>query len=176
MNITLNTPPIVNVTLTAQVNSNGTPIANASILDFGPTFGVTTDGYGTVFITDPDLSYVTLTFTSSGKQRVGDYLLTGSIPSSVTGQIIPGTGILQKFGVGVSTNITGTPCIFQIQKRTAVGTFTDIAGATLSIPVGAYQASTTLAIQLGTDEELSVYYKSGGAPSNSVATIFVTPQ
>lgn len=177
MVVTLNTPPVVIVNLQMLVDSNGTPVGYADTLNFDTNFTVTADGYGTITVTDAYASFATFTFGRTGTQAVGNYLMTSdSVPGSLVGQIVPGAGIIARFGVGVSTAITGTPSVFQIQRRTAVATFADIAGATVSIPVGQFQATVTnLAILLAADQELSIYYKSGGVPANPVATIYVRP-
>lgn len=117
-------------------------------------------------------------FGRSGAQTAGSYLKTASgVPSSVVGQMLPAFASLYRLSVTVSAAITGSPAVFQLQNRTAVGTFADVSGASVSIPVGAYVASSAvLGLQLATDQQMSLYFKSGGTPVDPVATLQVISQ
>lgn len=117
-------------------------------------------------------------FSRSGSTlAAGTYFFTGNVSTSSTGQLIAGSNKIIKIAVSTSANITGSPCLVQFQRRTAVATFVDIAGASISIPVGTYSATSTgLALLIGPDWELSCYFKSGGSPSNPVVGIYLIPQ
>jgi len=118
-------------------------------------------------------------FTRAGSLNPGSYLQVGSVVSSNTGQLIPGTNKITKITVSLSGNVTNTEVVFQVQRRTGVATFTDIPGAEITIPVGSYSATAILSIDLNHDEEISVYYKTGAANSaaaNAVVGIFVVPR
>lgn len=135
----------------------------------------TINGTSVVAATTTALS---IPFSRSGSRVAGDYLLTaGGAVSSNSGQIIPGSSLLSKVGVSVSSAIAGSGAVFQLQQRTAVGTFVDIVGASVTIPVGQYQAvASSLGIQLSADTEISAYLKSGGTSVNPVLTVLAVPQ
>ena len=115
-------------------------------------------------------------FSRSGATlAIGTYFFTGNVATNSTGQLIAGTNTIIKIAASTSANITGTPCVIQFQRRTAVATFSDITGGSISIPVGTFKATATVAIPVGPDIEISCYFKSGGSPSNPVVGIYLVP-
>jgi hypothetical protein len=106
----------------------------------------------------------------------GTYLNVGTISSGVVGQLVTGTNKIVRIAITTSAAVGTAPAVFQIQRRTGVTTFSDIAGANISIPVSSYKANLLLStpVSLNADEEISAYIKSG-SPSNPLLLIFVTP-
>lgn len=113
-------------------------------------------------------------FTKDGNLTVGTYLRIGTVITSDAGHPIIGKNKLVRIRVTCATN-AGSNTVIQIQKRTALGTRTDVAGAAITIPAGTYQASAEYDIALGTDVELCAYNKSGSTLSNVVMNVFLYP-
>ena len=113
-------------------------------------------------------------FSYNGGAGVGTYLRTGSVPTNTTGQRIKGTNTVLEIDVSASANVTATTTI-QFQRRTAVSTFSNITGATVTLSAGQYTASNTgLSIPIGPDWEVSCYV-SVGSLTNPVVVIYPVP-
>lgn len=91
----------------------------------------------------------------------GTYLTINGIATNKVGQIVRGSNTLVGMTVTTSANVTGANAVIQIQQRTALNTFVDIAGASITILVGAYSATAILAVSLPANVEISAYIKSG---------------
>lgn len=104
----------------------------------------------------------------------GTYLQINGVASSKLGQITAGSNKIVRMSITSSATVTGAT-IIQLQERTAIGTFTDIAGAAITVPNGAYKASSVLSINLNTDAEISAYVKSGSI-SDVNLQVYVTAQ
>ncbi len=113
-------------------------------------------------------------FTKDGNCTVGTYLRIGSVITSDAGHPIIGKNKLVRIRITAASAV-GTNTVFQIQKRTAVSTRTDVAGASITILAGQYSASASFDIALGTDPELCAYNKSGSTASNVVMNVFLFP-
>jgi len=113
-------------------------------------------------------------FSKDGSCGVGTYLRIGSVITSDAGHPIIGKNKLVRIRITCASNV-GSNTVVQIQKRTAVGTRSDIAGASITILAGTYSASATFDIALGTDPELCAYNKSGSSLSNPVMNVFLFP-
>lgn len=117
-----------------------------------------------------------LILSKSGNCTVGTYLRAGEVVTSSTGLSIEGLNTIAKLSVTTSSNIASNT-VFQITKRTGVSTFTDISGATVTILSGSYKGeSTGLSINIGPDEEIGAYNKSGSTATNVILTINIVPQ
>lgn len=114
-------------------------------------------------------------FSKSGNASVGTYLRVGESVTSNTGMTIVGTNKIVKIVASNGSNV-GSNTVVQIQKRTAVNTFVDLAGASITIPSGSYTATiSSLSITLGLNEELSAYVKSGSTLDNPIVGVYVIP-
>ena len=113
-------------------------------------------------------------FAKDGNCTVGTYLRIGAVITSDAGHPIIGKNKLVRIRI-TAASVVGTATVFQIQKRTAVSTRTDVAGASITIPAGQYSASETFDIALGTDPELCAYNKSGSTAANVVMNVFLYP-
>lgn len=114
-------------------------------------------------------------FSKAGSAGAGTYLRVGEAVSSNTGMTIVGANTIVKLVVSNGSAV-GSNTVIQIQKRTAVNTFVDIASASITILTGAYSATSSgLSIALGTNEELSAYVKSGSSLDNPVFGVYVVP-
>lgn len=91
----------------------------------------------------------------------GTYLQINGVASNKLGQIVIGNNNLIK--ISVTTSAVTTGAVIQVQQRTGVATFVDIAGAQVTIPNGSYSANVTFAtpISLPSNVEISAYIKSG---------------
>jgi hypothetical protein len=113
--------------------------------------------------------------SKAGNAAVGTYLRVGEAVSSNTGMTIVGDNSINKLVISNGNNVASNTVV-QIQRRTAVNTFSDITGASITIPAGTYKASLDgLSITLNTDEEISAYVKSGSTLSNAVFGIYIVP-
>lgn len=100
-------------------------------------------------------------FSKAGSCGQGTYMRVGESATSVTGQLIKGSNKIVELSISNGTAVT-TNTTFQLQQRTAISTFSDIAGAFVIIPSGQYKASNTgLSISIGPDIEVSAYNKVG---------------
>jgi hypothetical protein len=117
-------------------------------------------------------------FSKSGGSGVGAYLKTGEVLTSNTGQLIRGLNYITQINASTSANQTNAGgATLQLQRRTGLNTFVDIAGATVNIPNGSFSATHTgLSISIGSDWEISCYNTGPGNVSDCVVTLFVTPQ
>lgn len=114
-------------------------------------------------------------FTKVGNTSAGTYLRTGEVITSRTGVPTRGTNKIVAIHVSTSSLCSGS-CVFQIQRRTGVSTFTDITNATVTIINGEYKAKNDpIDITLGADEEISCYYKSGSRTADPVVHVFLVP-
>ena len=114
--------------------------------------------------------------SKSGNATVGTYLRVGESVSSNTGQLIKGVNYLIEMSVSNGSNVASNT-VLQVQRRTGVNTFVDLAGASVTIPAGSYKATNTgLTISIGPDEEISAYVKSGSTLDNPILMIYCTPQ
>lgn len=116
-------------------------------------------------------------FSKDGNATVGTYLRTGVVPGGVggSGQLIQGANVLIGLDIRVASNVANTTR-YQMSRRTAVGTWADVAGAFVDIPAGGYIGTTTLAINIGPDWEVSFYNKSGSTTQNTVMVSYFVPQ
>jgi len=115
-------------------------------------------------------------FSKSGGTAVGAYLYVGQVVSSVTGQLIVGTNQMVKITAS-NGNTLGSNTVIQFQRRTGVSSFTDIVGASITIPSGSYSAHAELAtpVALGPDWEIACYNKSGSSLNNPIVLMYVEP-
>lgn len=114
-------------------------------------------------------------FSKSGNASAGTYLRTGEAVTSKTGQIIKGDNVIVEISVSNANNV-GSNTVVQIQRRTALNTFSDVAGASVTIPSGTYKGTnSSLTISFGPDEEMSAYVKSGSTLNNPVLVVYLTP-
>lgn len=114
-------------------------------------------------------------FSKSGGLSVGSYLYTGQAVSNKTGQEIAGENKIVKIGVSNAVNATADTVI-QFQRRTSRTAFSDIAGATITVPTGSFRALTILSpLDIGPDWELSCYNKSGGSLQDPVVVLYLVP-
>ena len=114
-------------------------------------------------------------FSKSGNASAGTYLRTGEAVTSATGQTIKGNNLIVEISVS-NANVVGTNTVVQIRRRTALSTFSDVVGASVTIPSGNYKATnSSLTISFGPDEEMSAYVKSGSTLSNPVLVVYLTP-
>ena len=114
-------------------------------------------------------------FSKSGNASAGTYLRTGEAVTSATGQIIKGDNLIVEISVS-NAKVVGTNTVVQIQRRTALNTFSDVAGASVTIPSGTYKGTNSgLTISFGPDEEMSAYVKSGSTLNNPVLVVYLTP-
>ncbi len=113
-------------------------------------------------------------FAKDGNCTVGSYLRIGAVITSDAGHPIIGKNKLVRIRITAASAV-GSNTVVQIQRRTAVGTRSDIAGASITIPAGQYSASATFDIALGTDPELCAYNKSGSTLQNVVMNVFLFP-
>lgn len=114
-------------------------------------------------------------FSKSGNAASGTYLRTGEAVTSATGQPIKGSNTIVEIAVS-NANVVGTNTVVQIQRRTALATFSDVTGASVTILSGNYKAiNSGLSVSFGPDEEMSVYVKSGSTLSNPVLVVYMTP-
>ena len=153
--------------LPTQVPPNGYGLIYNNITSLWEAKAVGTSSSG---VTPP------FTFSKSGFCIVGGYLYVGQVVSSKTGEPIAGSNYLVKLSVSNSTNVAANTTL-QLQRRTAVATFVDIAGAFIVIPAGNYKANSVLAtpIAIGPDWELSCYNKSGSTLNDGVFYMYLVP-
>jgi hypothetical protein len=116
-------------------------------------------------------------FSKSGGTAVGSYLYVGQAVTSKTGQEIVGTNRIVKVGVSNSANVAANTKI-QFQRRTALSTFVDIAGAEATIPSGSFRTTATLPspVSIGPDWEISCYNKSGSTLSDPIVVLYLIPE
>jgi len=113
-------------------------------------------------------------FSKDGNVTVGTYLRTGDVQTNNTGQPIFGANHLIRMRVSAGGNAVSNTVI-QLRARTAVSTFSDIAGASITLTAGNYTATTELDVILPNNVELCAYNKSGGSLSNVVLVLFLMP-
>ncbi len=117
-------------------------------------------------------------FSRQGGMGLNSYLQVGNVFSNQAGQIIPGNNFLVRMTITTSQTYNLAQTI-QIQRRTAVSTRVDIAGAAITIPGSnsAYAATYTPSspIALGSGWELSAYLKTGNNISDAVLLLYVVP-
>lgn len=115
-------------------------------------------------------------FSKDGHCTVGTYLRTGVVPGGAggSGQLILGTNKLIGLDMRTSANVA-TKTRFQMARRTAVNTWSDIAGAFVEINAGSYVGTVDLNISIGADWEVSFYNKSGSTTNNTVLVSYFTP-
>jgi hypothetical protein len=115
-------------------------------------------------------------FSKSGGCAVGAYLYVGQVVSSKTGQVIIGSNNIVKLTASNSGNLASNTVI-QLQRRTGVSTFTDIVGASVTIPSGQYNAHVQLSpiIAIGADWEISCYNKSGSSLGDPIILVYAEP-
>lgn len=115
-------------------------------------------------------------FSKDGNCTVGTYLRTGTVPTNLTGQDIKGSNYIVEIRASNSSNVASTTRI-QFVRRTAVSTFTDIAGAYIDIPAGSYRGERQgISIAIGPEWEIGCYVQSGSTLSNVVCMIFLISQ
>lgn len=114
-------------------------------------------------------------FSKSGGIGTGAYFNVGSVASDKAGQVITGNNKIVKITVTSSANVS-SDSVVQFQRRTGLSTFEDISGAEITIPSGNYKASVSgLSVDIGPDEELAVYKKSGGNITDGIVILYVVP-
>lgn len=126
---------------------------------------------------------VTPAFTLSRQNFVsqGDYLLAGDVPTSITGLPIKGINTIVDIDItnGTSVDMDNT---FQLSSRTGLASFVDIPGATVTLTTGNFEATAAfLTIDIGPDEEVSAYLKTGqtagvGRCRDVVLSIYCIPR
>ncbi len=117
-------------------------------------------------------------FSKSGGAGNGAYLATGAVLTDKTGQLIKGTNYITQISVSSSANQTNASgATIQLQRRTALNTFVDITGATVTVPQGSFSANNTgLSIAVGPDWEICCYNSGPGNFTDPVVTLFLAPQ
>lgn len=113
-------------------------------------------------------------FSKDGTCGVGTYLRIGSVISSDSGHPIIGKNKITRIRA-TNVNAVASNTVIQFQERTARLTRSDIAGASITIPSGAYNASVDIDVSLPVDVELCCYNKSGATLSNVVVNVFLFP-
>lgn len=115
-------------------------------------------------------------FSKDGNTTVGTYLRTGSVQTSRTGQIIKGNNYAVEIHISHQSNAGSTTRV-QFQRRTAVGTRSDITDFYIDLPSGQYRGVRSgIQIPVGPDEELCCYVKSGSTLHDPVAIVYFVPQ
>lgn len=104
----------------------------------------------------------------------GTYLQINGVASNKLGQITAGLNKIVRLSVTSSAVVSGATVI-QLQQRTALATFVDIAGALITVASGAYKATSTLSVNLPVDAEISAYIKSGTISDVNIQ-VYVTAQ
>lgn len=92
--------------------------------------------------------------------NAGTYLTINGVATNKVGQIVIGLNTLVGISVTTASNVSGA-AVIQLQQRTGLNTFVDIAGATITIPSGNFKATTALSVALPSNVELAAYIKSG---------------
>jgi len=117
----------------------------------------------------------TLTFSKGGGCAVGSYLYWGSVVSSLSGTPTRGNNKILQIKITTSANVA-SDTVFQLQNRSAIGTFTDIVDATVTILAGNYKGdSGVISIVIGPNFEICAYNKSGVTTLNSELTVSMVP-
>jgi hypothetical protein len=116
-----------------------------------------------------------VTFAKQGNTTVGSYLRQGEVSGLVGWPYRDGCKIVAIYIEALAAPSSNTT--FQVQKRTAVGTYTDITNATVVLPSTTYKGDNDpLDIDLNTGESLLVYNKSGATVNTPIVTVFMVPQ
>ena len=117
-------------------------------------------------------------FGKDGNCTVGTYFRTHVVPGGPggSGQIIKGSNTLIEMGL-TNVNAVASNTVVQLIRRTAINTWSDIAGASVTLIAGNYtQTNTGLSVVIGPDWEISAYNKSGSSLNNVLLTIYLVPQ
>lgn len=113
-----------------------------------------------------------MVLSRGGTVGAGTYLQAGGTLLNATGIVMPAYCRLVGLTVSNGANV-GSNTVLQLRSRTAVATFVDIAGTTITIPSGSYKASLTgLNVDLG-NIEISAYNKSGASLSSPILTLYL---
>jgi hypothetical protein len=115
-----------------------------------------------------DIGYASPGFTwgKSGTVTAGTYLLNDTVPSSLTGRIIPVyNGLVTKMFISVQT---ATTCTVKLQKRSGAS-FVDLATITLS--AARTNVQTYVGVNLTYQDELAVVVSSGSCSNPVVGAI-----
>jgi hypothetical protein len=116
-----------------------------------------------------------LSFNRPGNTTVGTYLYAGSMPSNLGGAAVFGLNRI----IGIIATVTavpGTTSVLQLQRRTAISTWADISGASITLTTASYKAvSSSLSVALSSNEEIACYVKSGVTLTNPVIHVYYVP-
>lgn len=154
----------VNVSDTTPVNGQAL-IYDSSVSAWKPAIpGSVTNGVLPPFI-----------FSKAGNAGTGTYLRTGEAITSNTGQIIKGSNTISQISVSNGSNVATTTRV-QLQRRTGVNTFVDVASGFVDITSGTYSGTVSgLSVAWGPDWEMSAYVKSGSTLDNPVLVVYLLP-
>lgn len=117
-------------------------------------------------------------FSRQGALGTNSYLQVGTVFSNQGGQIVRGSNKIVALTLTTSQVYNMNQTV-QLQRRTGVSTFVDIAGAAITI-IGNntnYSATVTFAtpISIGPDFEIAAYLKTGNGIQNAVLLMYVVP-
>lgn len=104
-------------------------------------------------------------FTRKGSVHRNGYLFNGVVLTSDTGVLISGNAIIKSIAVSNSKDMKSCGTTFQLARRTGLKSFTDISGASVTIPRDSYYAmNPSLNISIGPNWEISCY---NAGPNNA---------
>jgi hypothetical protein len=117
-----------------------------------------------------------LRFTKSGGLSVNSYLYAGQVVTSKAGQLVIGSNQIAKISISSSSTVANNT-VLQLQQRSAIATFSDIAGASITVLAGQYKATVTFSptISIGPDWELCCYNKSGSTINDAILLVYLVP-
>jgi len=116
-------------------------------------------------------------FTENGNVGINKWLRIGNVDSSLTAFPIFGRNRIVKMRAAAQGTVT-TDTVIQLYDRTAITTYSLIAGATITIPAGQYEGSIQYSpsISLREDVELAAKIVSGSTLQNPVLCVFLMPR
>ena len=105
------------------------------------------------------------TWGKSGNNSSGTYLLNDTVPSNITGRVIPTSGVLYSLSVACEDSTTGD---IKLQKRSGAS-FSDLA--TISLSSERVKTTYYTGVSISKDDELCMVISSGSFKNLVVSMI-----
>jgi hypothetical protein len=151
-----------------RTENSGIFIVDSYAYNFNNDFQVSTDGYGTAYISLSDTANQLspgFTWGRSGTTNAGAYLLNDTVPSNLAGRIVSLNAYIVE--VFVANELANTFDV-AIQRRTGLGTFTTLV--TISL-VSQRTKTQSVFVSVNDGDELAALVSSGAAKNPVVGLV-----